>query len=179
MGGVSGLTHIVHIGDKNSEKFLSFHAPKILETFAVIYGPWKHYKESPRRLVLFSFVCLHIVILFFSFVADVCLFFFGWLLLLFYWPQLSEKMNTWNTTNFGLGESGEYYFLPNILKTWQRLSLVYVISDKWKRQREHLVHTLLYKKCIYIRQISNWPFLLLFDDIVVVVVAFFYLLQIL
>ena len=61
--------------DQNSAKFLSFHAPKILKTFAVIYGPWKHYKESPRRLALFSFVCLHIVILFFfSFVVVVCLF---------------------------------------------------------------------------------------------------------
>ena len=62
--------------DQNSAKFLSFHAPKILKTFAVVYGPWKHYKESPRRLALFSFVCLHIVILFFfSFFAVVCLFF--------------------------------------------------------------------------------------------------------
>lgn len=61
--------------DQNSAKFLSFHAPKILKTFAVVYGPWKHYKESPRRLALFSFVCLHIVTLFFfSFVAVVCLF---------------------------------------------------------------------------------------------------------
>ena len=97
--------------DQNSAKFLSFHTPKILKTFAVIYGPWKHYKESPRRLALFSFVCLHIVILFFfSSVAVVCLlcvFFFGWLLFLFYWQQLSDKMTTWNTTNFGLGESGE------------------------------------------------------------------------
>ena len=68
--------------DQNSAKFLSFHAPKILKTFAVTYGPWKHYKESPRSLASFSFVCLHIVILlFFSFVAVDCLLFvcFFWL----------------------------------------------------------------------------------------------------
>ena len=92
------LIHIVHIMDQNSAKFLSFHAPKILKTFAVVYGPWKHYKESPRRLALFSFVCLHIVILLFFFLLlllFVCFFvFFGWLLFLFYWPQLSEKMTT-------------------------------------------------------------------------------------
>lgn len=146
-------------------------------------GPGNIIKNHQEVLLRFRlFVCILLFCCFFSFVAVDCLLFvcFFWLVVVSLLLATAVRENDHLKHNllwFGR-EWGVLFVSTQHLKNLTTL-VAGVISDKWKRQREHLVHTLLYKKCIYIRQRSNWPFLLLFDDAVVVVVAIFYLLQIL